>query len=416
MRYNSPTTQLGLLAAILLLTTANRRLLSTFLLQSPPTDLNPTYDSYLPTSIISCVAGFLGIFLVNLAGVRSILVFYSLTNILLLASIVSQLHTGHDAFHTAALIIDSTGYDLGRVATLVVVLAYPSERWKARALSLFLILEYFSMTIGDIIAMQVTSTNAARSKVAIAALCLACLAPFLSAAIAPSDRIVRNNGVYLLARHSTLREELRGTLAIFKNKYMMLMIPYMFAYPFLFSAANVPHPNIQAILLYDAGKIFIILMSLTLDIQWASRRVRSLVSLCMLTVVVVSSSTVTVVIRGKHADISAIQPDWTPTEINNYLMDQSMTKQRVLLLTTYFFAGLASSFIELFGYWIIGTLTNDIKVSGRLVGTYHSVMSIGGLVGYQMVNLIHHDISMSNIPTYIAVAVTFVSLVLLYFV
>ncbi|KAJ2757527.1 hypothetical protein IWQ57_007070, partial [Coemansia nantahalensis] len=171
-----------------------------------------------------------------------------------------------------------------------------------------------------------------------------------------------------------------------------------------------------AIILYDAGKIFIILMCLTLDFQWASRRVRSLVGLVMLVVVVLTSSIVAIVIRTQHPDHSGLQPEWNAAQVNTYLMDQVMTHQRALLLTTYFFAGLASSFIELFGLWIIGTLTNDIKVSGRLVGIYQSTMCIGGLVGFQMVTQMSHGIESSNVPTYISVATTFVSLVLLFFV
>ncbi|KAJ2296276.1 hypothetical protein IWW55_005160, partial [Coemansia sp. RSA 2706] len=91
-------------------------------------------------------------------------------------------------------------------------------------------------------------------------------------------------------------------------------------------------------------------------------------------------------------------------------------KDGPLLYTSYFFAGVASSFVELYGFWVIGTLTNDIKTSARFVGTYLSVMSIGGLVGYQLVKNIPHKYTTSNIPTYISASLTAVSFVFLYFV
>ncbi|KAJ2552564.1 hypothetical protein GGH95_005763, partial [Coemansia sp. RSA 1836] len=53
LRYNGPAVQLSLLALTLLLTTAVRRLLNSFLMQETPNNINLTYDSYLPTSIIS---------------------------------------------------------------------------------------------------------------------------------------------------------------------------------------------------------------------------------------------------------------------------------------------------------------------------------------------------------------------------
>ncbi|KAJ2157988.1 hypothetical protein GGF46_004104 [Coemansia sp. RSA 552] len=416
MRYNSPTIQLLVLAAVLLLTTALRRLLTTYLVDDVPTDMNLVYDSYWPTSLVACLSGFIGIFLVNLAGARCILLFYSFTSIILFASIVSRYQSGSSVFYKVATILDSLGYDLGRVATLVLVLAYPSERWKARCLALFLLMEYFSMTFGDLISMREYHNEQKRLHVAIAGLVITCLSPFVAMAIAPSHKVVRDNGVYLVARKTTFAEELCGTRAIFKNKYMLLLLPYMFSYPFLFGAANVPFPTILAIICYDMGKIFIVLMSLTLDIPWASRRTRGLVSLVMLTVFCVTSIAVTIAMRLMPIHMEGIDPKWTLSEVNDYIFDGITKRYNGLLLTSYFFAGIASSFVELFGFWIIGTLTNDIKTSGRFVGTFHSAMSIGGMVGYQMVTNIPHKYTTSNVPTYISSGLTLVSFILVYFI
>ncbi|KAJ1831530.1 hypothetical protein LPJ63_004220 [Coemansia sp. RSA 2711] len=416
MRYNSPSTQLALLSVVLLLTTVIRRLLGNYLLQEIPTDLNPVYDSYLPTSLIACLSGFVGIFLVNLVGARAIIFAYALTSVLFCSSIVSGYKTDDLVFYKVATIIDAIGYDFGRVATLVLVLAYPSERWKARSLALFLFMEQISMTLGDLIVMRDSGSDTTRFRVSIFALCLNCLAPIFALAIAPAHKIVRSNGVYLIARESNLREELCGIVAIFKNKYMLLLLPYMFSYPFLFGAANVPFPSILAIILYDIGRIFVMLMSLMLDVPWSNRRVRSLVSMGMLVVFTAVSAIVTLVIRERTVDKSGIDPSWSDMKANNYIFDLVIKKDGPLLYTSYFFAGVASSFVELYGFWVIGTLTNDIKTSARFVGTYLSVMSIGGLVGYQLVKNIPHKYTTSNIPTYISTSLTAVSFVMLYFV
>lgn len=416
MRYNSPATQLALLAATLLLTTAIRRLLDTYLLKAPPTDMNVSYDTYWPTSVISCIAGFAGIILVNLAGVRAILVFYAITNIIYASSIVVIYQYGQHTFHTVANIINGLGYDLGRVATLVMVLAYPSEHWKARALAIALILEYFAMTMGDIIALQGHSSDGTRSKAAIASLCLTSLAPFIAMAIAPAHKVVRNSGVYLIARKTTLKEEIRGTLKIFKNKYMLLMQPYMFSYPFLFGAANVPFPNIQSIILYDVGKLIVLLISQMLDIQWASRCTRGMLAHILTVTFVIVSVVFTCIVRNNKVDLSGIKPNWTDQQVLSYIMHQALTQYTVLMYLTYFFAGLASSSIELFGFWVMGTLTNDLKASARFVGTFNSIMSIGGLVGIELVAAISHKYTTSNIPTYIGGSITFVAFVFMYFV
>ncbi|KAJ2347331.1 hypothetical protein IWW50_005323 [Coemansia erecta] len=416
MRYNSPTTQLALLSAIVMLTTVLRRLLSNYLLKEIPTDLNIAYDSYWPTSLTACLSGFISLFLVNLIGARAILFFYSATSVLFFSSIVSGYKTNSLTFYNAMVIIDAAGYDFGRVATLVLVLAYPSERWKARALAVFLFTEHLSMTLGDLLVLRGTGSDTTRFNVSIAALCMTSLSPFFALAIAPSHTIVRNNGVYLLARETTLSEELCGTVAIFKNKYMLLLLPYMFSYPFLFGSANVPFPTLLAIMLYDIGRIFVALMSFMLDVPWASRRKRGMVSLVMLVVCCAVSVGVTIAMRMKKTDKSEVDPSWPVKQINDFIFAQAVSNHGPLLYTSYFFAGIASSFVELYGFWIIGTLTNDIKASARFVGTYQSIMSIGGMVGYQMVAGIPHTYTTSNIPTFISTGLTGVSFVFMYFV
>ncbi|KAJ2478547.1 hypothetical protein IWW56_003644 [Coemansia sp. RSA 2131] len=416
MRYNCPTTQLGLLSVVLLLTTVLRRLLSNYLLQEIPTDVNLAYDSYWPTSLVACLSGFISLFLVNLIGARAILFFYSICSVLFFSSIVSGYKTNNLTYYKVMEIVDAAGYDFGRVATLVLVLGYPSERWKARSLAVFLFIEHFSMTLGDLIVIRDTGSDVTRYHVSIAALCITCLSPMVSLAIAPMHKVVRRNGVFLLARRTTFSEEICGTVAIFKNKYMLLLLPYMFSYPFLFGSANVPFPDILAIMLYDAGRIFIAAMSLMLDMPWATRRTRSLVSLIILVVCCAVSVGVTAGIRSKKVEKSQIDPMWSALEINQYIFAQALSKHRALIYTSYFFAGVASSFVELYGFWIIGTLTNDIKASARFVGTYQSVMSIGGMIGYQMVHNIPHRYTTSNIPMYVSSALTGVSFVFMYFV
>ncbi|KAJ2832470.1 hypothetical protein GGI24_001216 [Coemansia furcata] len=416
LRYSSPTVQLSLLALTLLLTTAVRRLLNSFLMHETPNNINLTYDSYLPTSIIACVAGFASIFLVNLAGIRNILLFYSFTSIIYASSIVVVYQYDHYTFHTAANIINSLGYDISRVATLVVVLAYPSERWKARALAIFLILEYFAMTMGNIIAITDHSSERSRLHSAVAALCLACLSPLVAAAIAPTHDVVRDNGVYLIARKTTFRDEIMETMRLFKNKFMLLLLPYMFCYPFLFGVAYIPFPNIEAIVLYDVGRLIVVFTCQMLDVQWASRRTRGLVALLVTTIFCVVSAILTIVIRCVHMDLSGIKPSWSEDEILAYVMTIALNDYGPLMYATYFFAGIASSSVELYGFWVMGTLTNDLKASARFVGTFHSVMSIGGLVGIELVTEIPHHYTTSNTLTYIAFGMSLISFMVLFLV
>ncbi|KAJ1721014.1 hypothetical protein LPJ53_004405 [Coemansia erecta] len=416
MRHNSPTIQLALVAIILLLTTATRRLLNDYLLQKAPFDVNQSYDRHLPTSIIACLSGFLGILLVNLLGVRYIFLFYSLTNVVYASAIIVSYRYGNPLFEGIALLIDVFGYDAGRVATLVVVLAYPKETWKARALAAFMMLEYLSATMGDIVAIQSHDDQSERFAGAIAYLCIACLAPALTLTIAPSESVVRDDGVYLTTPETNLSTEICQTAKLFANRYMLLLIPYMFSYPFLFGTAGVEFPNIETIVLYDAGKLFIVFMSQMLDAQWTGRRIRGFIGLGMLTVFFIASVSITAAIMLTKFDTSGVDASWSPAKISEYMMAEVLKERHALMLTSYFFAGTASSFIELFGYWIMGTLTNDLKSSARFVGTYHSAMAAGGLIGSQLEIHARRNSHTKDIPMYAAISLTFVSLFCMYFV
>ncbi|KAJ2725629.1 hypothetical protein GGI07_001129 [Coemansia sp. Benny D115] len=276
MRYTSPRIQLTLVATVLVLTTVFRRLVDTYLLHATIVDENLSYDRNLSTGIVGCLSGVVGIFLVNLAGIRSMFVLYTLTNILYAISIVVQYHGGGSTFHQVAQVLNAAGYDLGRVATLVIVLAYMREIWKARAVAIFLILEYSSITIGNLIAIHSNDSDSKRSY---------------------SKQLV----------------------LIFKNKYMLLLIPYMFAYPFAFGTANVTLKITQTIVLFDVGKILVILMGQLLDVQWTGRRKRSLVALALLVIIFIVSGALTVYVRAYKYVFSSIYQSWSPAELEQYM-------------------------------------------------------------------------------------------------
>ncbi|KAJ2677482.1 hypothetical protein GGI25_003117 [Coemansia spiralis] len=417
MRYSSPVTQMSLIGISLLLTFIVRRLLINYLLQSTPLNENPTFDLYWPTSAIACASGFVAIFVINLIGVRAIFLFQSIFSVVYASSIVVGYQYNNFIFHSIAYIIISLGYNLARVATIVVVLTYSSERWRTRALGTYLFLEYFSMTMGDLIAHRNRNdSNAKHLHVAIATLSIACLAPFFAAAIAPINKVVRSNGVYLIARESNFGNEVKQTLAMFKNKYMLLLLPYMFSYPFLYSVANAVLEDTLTVILYDLGKLSIIAMGQLLDVPWSTRRTRGLVGYATLLFFFVLSSSLTVTTRMLDNGWGQVDPSWSKARINEFLTMNALKIHRGISMASYFFGGVASSFIELFGFWVIGTLTNDVRACGRFVGTYHSVMSIGGMVGIQIISNVPLKYVPINMPAFAGLAITIISLILLYFI
>ncbi|KAJ2559340.1 hypothetical protein EV175_000394 [Coemansia sp. RSA 1933] len=417
VRYYSPTTQLLLIALALIFTHIIHRLVENYLLLATPLNDNPLYDTYWPTTFIACISEFTSIFVVNLFGFRAIFVIYSLANIVYASSTVIGYRYNHYLFHAAAYIILNCAYNVARIATIIAALTYSSERWKSRALGTYLFAEYLSVTMGNLVAIRHPHDgDALRLRVSIVVVSLSCLAPFFAAAIAPANKIVRSNGVYLISRESNLKTEVRETIGIFKNKYMLLFLPYMFSYPFLYSACNVPLHNTIAIILYDLGKLFILAMGQMLDVPWSTRCTRGYVGFSMLLVFFTLSTIFTVTSRMYDNGWGLINLSWSHNQITGFLTENSIKIHRAVVLTSYFFSGVASSMIELFGFWVIGTLTNDIRACGRFVRTFHSVMSIGGMVGVQIILNVPFNYISLNIPMFVGLAMSVASFVLLYFI
>ncbi|KAJ1768720.1 hypothetical protein IW140_004809 [Coemansia sp. RSA 1813] len=295
------------------------------------------------------------------------------------------------------------------------MLAYASERWKARALGIFLFIEYMSLTMGDVIAIthRKDSWNH-RFHTSVALLIMTCFAPFVAVAIAPAESIVRNSGVYVIARTTNILTEIVETLKIFKSKYMLLLLPYMFCYPFAYSTCAVLLNDVVTIILYDLGKLFVIVLGLMLDIQWSTRRMRAFVGYANLWLFFTLSIIFTMLTRMYHDSWKLANPHSNGQQLSTIFTAHSI--ERSLAYTALFFTGIASSMIELFGLWVIGTLTNDMRSCCRFVGTFHSVMYIGGMLGIQVAHHTPFTFIGANLPMIIGNAMTYVSLICLYFV
>ncbi|KAJ1826351.1 hypothetical protein LPJ56_002219 [Coemansia sp. RSA 2599] len=326
-------------------------------------------------------------------------------------------YQGFHGFQSAGLIINLIGYYPCRVATLVIVLAYPAERWKARALGVFLLIEYLTAAIGDIIAIKNrdTSGGSQRLTYSIVYLCLTSIAPFLAIGIAPSEAIVRSNGVYLISPETNFKTEIREIKRLLFNKNVLFLVPYMFFYPMYFSVANIELPDPLLIVMYDIGKVLILVMAQLLDVPWTTRRMRGYAGLAVVVVFYIVSFSVITVVRARYFDLTGYDPSWPKDRIQTFLADALVDQQYKILLCVLFFGGVISGLTEIYGYWVIGTLTNDLKSSARFVGTYHTFMAVGGLVGFEIAKK-------DGLPApayagyYVAAAGSFLSFILVYFV
>ncbi|KAI8323448.1 hypothetical protein GQ54DRAFT_258246 [Martensiomyces pterosporus] len=368
------------------------------------------------TNLVSFLSGMLGIVVVNLAGIRSTLILYGVTNTLYASSFIVAYKYHHYHYYLAMAVLNGIGYGVTIVGGYMLAVSYPSERWKARTLAIFLLLSNISITMGDVVAMYVARSDEVYYHTAVVFLCITSLTPFVACTLAPSSTVVRDNGVYLIARKTTLRVELRETARIFTNRYMLLLLPYMFSYTFLVASVNPAFPNVLTIVLYDVGRLSIIIMGTFLDLGNAERRKRGLIGFFFLALFVVLSAVLIIVMRTRPVDWSKLDQMKLHQTAKLSILEHFLDSHGDLVYTVYFFSGLSSMFVQVFGFWLMGTLTNDTRATARFVGSFISFMALGSMVGIELTLLENTSRLTMNVPVYIAVCMALASLVCVFFV
>ncbi|KAJ2721696.1 hypothetical protein GGI07_003811 [Coemansia sp. Benny D115] len=351
--------------------------------------INPDYDGWADNS------------LTQLTLIAAILILTTAVNHVLDSFILHEFDFNDNTGYTRDVTLGTVsyiaqavyfiGYSFSRVATLAAVLSYASEKWKSRAVAVFLVLEYVSMMMGNIVILRHFNGNKIqRLHAAIVYFSIAAVAPLLALLIAPTDQVVRKDGVYIISPQTSLKLELKRVAGMFQSKHMLLFFPYMLFYPWSFgSISNNQTKDPLHIYLFNGSKILVLLLGQMLDVSWTGRRVRTTIGLAMLAISHILAFALATYVLNYPYDISARDPD-IPIELQYDFLDNMVHQQaRVAIYSSTFFSGICSGFIELFGYWVIGSLTNDFKTSVRFVGTFHSVAAIGGTIGFQVATKIN---------------------------
>ncbi|KAJ2725628.1 hypothetical protein GGI07_001128 [Coemansia sp. Benny D115] len=253
-------------------------------------------------------------------------------------------------------------------------------------------------------------------NVAIVYVSITCLSPFFALAILSTDKVVRDDGVYIISPKTTLWIEAKELVKIFTNKYMLLFIPYMFSYRFLEGFDIDYTEDLSMMVAHDFGKLFMILMGQLLDVQWATRRTRGLASLLLLTSILIIHYSLSTYLRLNSYDLSKLSSSMSLEEINAFYSQESNRRVHRILVCSYFFGGVSSGFTRLFGFWVMGTFTNDFKSSARFIGTYQCIKTFAVFMGTELSTHIATKKRYADILYLAALSMFAVALVLAYFV
>ncbi|KAI8323439.1 hypothetical protein GQ54DRAFT_111109 [Martensiomyces pterosporus] len=414
MRYHSPQGQLTILYVYTVLLTCIPELLnpcSTSLLSYKNVK---EYSGTWKEQIAVCMSALLGILGTNILGPRILLLFGNITTIIYSSSILVAHKYGDYNYYLAGQIL----YDMGRTAATVCVLTmtltYPREQRKARVLALLLFLVDLCLTLGQVLKLGKDTNHRQRNyNAACVQLTFTCVAILLIPLIAPIGKVVRDNGVYLLARQSSVAFEARMTVSMFRSKWILLLVPYMFSYPFVFSTLDVQFPNKLSVIVYNLGSLLVLVLGFVLDVGSPLRRRRGQYGFAIASLLTVVAVVHLVVLSTRHVDMNQLMR-YDPQQgapINAYLLN----RYTGLFYSCCLFVGMAISCVFLFTGWIIGSLSNDIGATARFSGTFFAVQAVGLLVSLQSSK--HSLFSIpSNTPLYVGIGLLVISLAFLYYV
>ncbi|KAJ2841752.1 hypothetical protein IWW36_006151, partial [Coemansia brasiliensis] len=324
--------------------------------------------------VVVCISGVLGILATNLLGPRIMMLLGTFTSTLLSSSIAVAAHNvagGYELF-LAAKIIDDFGLTMTRVCLVTMALTYPCERKKARVLALFQFVLDMFVTFGEILKQNRNFQGDGREQAmrAIwARLVFSIVSAVCALGVTPIGNVVRDSGVFVLAREiKSLSREVSKTAKLFCNKYMLLLMPCMFSYPFMLGTMSIRLPNRQSVLLYNIGSLLALVLAFVLDIgsEWRKRRGQYGFAIAVF-VTIVCLCTMTV-LNTQPVDINEPLPRIHGFSPPSYISLYWLVHYEALFYTTVFFNGMSVSCVFLFSGWVIGSLTNDVEYTARFSG------------------------------------------------
>ncbi|KAJ2161462.1 hypothetical protein GGF46_001483 [Coemansia sp. RSA 552] len=422
MRLESPQVQLGVLFAYGVLLVA----LVEFLTPCAETLLDRArlrvFVGTWREQLVVSVSGLLGILAANFFGPRVMLLLGSATGTLHSLAIVvaAHGHLGGYRFLLAAQVMDRIGHTMTRVCLVTMALTYPCERKKARVLALFQFVLVMFTTLGEVLRQnhnaRRTGNRDAAEGAAWARLAVTGLAALCAVGVTPIGAVVRDTGVFVLAREShCLKREFCKTAKVFANRYMLLLVPYMFAFPFALGIMGISFPNRQSIILYNIGSLLALVLAFVLDIGSRWRRRRGQLGFALVTCVTAVCMVIMSVLTTRNVDEQQLpglvmRPG---SPVNVYRLQH----YRQLFYVTVFFNGMSISCVFLFAGWVIGSLTNDVQYTARFTGALLAFPALGTLASILCVGPDDDRVEVPpNSPLYVGIALLAASSCSMYYV
>ncbi|ORY01245.1 MFS general substrate transporter [Basidiobolus meristosporus CBS 931.73] len=334
------------------------------------------------------VFGFFGGAMYNFLGVRLTLCIGGLCYALYSGSLLNYNHTHNKAFVIGASAVLGLGAACLWTAQGVIMMSYPSEGQKGKAVGLFFIVFNLGGVLGGFIpfGMNFNSNAGAVSDGTYAAfLGIMIVGAAISWLLLPPSKVVRDDGSKVPVKKfdTNIMKEVIGTFKVFTHKQILLITPFLFCVTFYYSYEfgaingvlfsvrsrswnNVFYWAFEMLGAYALGRF--------LDTPRYDRKTKGLYALTAV-------STICMAVWG---GCLALQLQYTredhPRDLD-FIDTPGAFWPKWLL---YVLFGLCDALCQTLVFWILGSLSNDSTVLAQYAGYAKAIQSIGGAISWRI--------------------------------
>ncbi|KAI8321107.1 MFS general substrate transporter [Martensiomyces pterosporus] len=345
------------------------------------------------------IFGVMGGAIVNLLGIRWTICLSGLTYSLYSSSYIFYNHTDNGAFSMATGPILGIGAGILWSAQGMIMMSYPNESQKGRYISIFWVIFNLGGVIGGIVPF-VVNYDLGKGNVAVPLpdssyavfVVLQAMGALCALLLAPPEKVVRSDGSHVVwMRYTNVRYEAVEILKLFKNPWIMLLIPMSVASNFFYSYQFGPYNGVlftlrtrglNSMLYWGSQMAAAYAVSFLHDREYFTRRQRGLISIAIVAVLanVMWACTLVVQLRYTHGPDNRHET----TDYPGGLIDFTETSRASGPMLLYCFMGAVDAHFQSFAYWLIGTMTNDSQMLARYAGFYKGMQSLGATIAWQL--------------------------------
>ncbi|RLV93780.1 hypothetical protein JA1_002180 [Spathaspora sp. JA1] len=389
-RYSSAMTQVVMLAFVVFMTPGMFNALSGIgaSISDKATSDNASVALYSTFATI----GFFGGTICNTIGVRASLMLGGTGYALYAGSLLSFNHNENKGFVIFA------GAFLGFCAALLwaaqgtIIMSYPTESTKGRAIMVFWVIFNLGAVIGSIIPLADNIENKGSSVndgTFIAFIILMCLGSIIAFFMLPMSKVYKSDGTKVSGgKHPNWKKELVGLWKLLISEpRILLMFPMFFSsnwfYTYQFNDFNYGKFNIRtrslnSLLYWFSQMVGAVIIGFILDWQRFRRSIRARIGFVLIFVIGLGiwGGGLKFQLSFTREQAESTPPAFTPLDYT----DSAYIGPMFL----YIFYGMFDAIFQSYIFWIMGALSNNPKKTALYAGFYKGIQSAGAAIAWRL--------------------------------